>query len=141
MQQILSIVAAATAFATVPAGTGAVAMHAPISVTTCAVNDLYGSTGLDDGPPITYRLLEISFHNTDDAVATQVSFDVSHSGGHSIVIDRGRFSKGVTIAHRFNDDFFDGRGGPDTCTVTAVTFADGRTWTAPDYGTPRAALR
>jgi hypothetical protein len=89
-------------------------------------------------PQVPYRLLELTFHNTDETVATQVAFDVVHGGAHTTVIDRGRFSKGVTIEHQFDDAFADGRG-PDTCAVAAITFADGRRWNAPGYRTTASA--
>jgi hypothetical protein len=109
----------------------------PVVVSTCAVTDLYDSAISPElGPPIAYRMLQLTFTNTDESIATQVSFDVVHRGAHTGVTDRGRFSKGVAIEHTFDDDFSSGYGrAPDVCTVAATTFADGRRWTAPSAET------
>ena len=124
MHQVLSIVAAASLLATVTPETGAIATKSPIVVSTCAVSSVYD--------PYT-MWLQLTFRNTDDVVATQVAFDVTHGDGHTTVVDRGRFSKGVTIERVFFGEFPDGGyyTGLDTCTVAAITFADGRRWTAP----------
>jgi hypothetical protein len=131
MHTIFSIIAAVGSLA-VPQT--AVAANSPIAVSTCAVSDLYGGASLVEfGAPISYRALQLTFLNTDDAVATQVTFDVTHAGAHTTVTDRGRFSKGVAIEHWFYDDFADGYSrSPDVCAVAAITFADGRRWTAPN---------
>ena len=82
--------------------------------------------------------LGLTFTNTDDAVATQVTFDIAHDGTHTMVTDRGRFSRGARIEHNF-DDLFGGYGsGGAQCAVVAVTFADGRRWTAPVMTANRA---
>ena len=135
MQQIFSIMTVATVLATtspVNAGNAGIAAASPVTVSTCAVDDLYNPALLVEfGPPINYRLLSLTFRNTDDVVATQVEFDVSHGGQHTTVIDRGRFSKGVLIEHRFDDEFAEGyTREPDTCVVASITFADGRRWAA-----------
>ncbi|HEV3086095.1 MAG TPA: hypothetical protein VGX96_02635 [Candidatus Elarobacter sp.] len=130
MQHLFSIIAAAGMLSNANV---AATTNAPVAVSTCAVTDLYNPAILAEfGPPIPYKLLQLSFLNTDDTVATQVTFDVTHAGTHTTVIDRGRFSKGVRIEHQFYDDFADDyRSSRDTCTVAAITFADGRRWTAP----------
>ena len=73
---------------------------------------------------------------TDDAPATQVTFNVTHDAENTVVNDRGSFSKGVPIEHLF--DAFSGTydDGPATCAVAAITFAAGHRWTAPGGGTP-----
>ena len=134
MQQFLSLFAAATAFATTTPDTGALAMHSPVAVSTCSVSDLYNVASLAEfGPPIAYRSLQLTFRNTDDAVATQVAFDVTHGGEHTTVIDRGRFSKDVAIEHTFVNEIPEGGYSrtPDVCAVAAITYADGRRWSAP----------
>jgi hypothetical protein len=142
MQHLLSIVAAASALATTAPTTGAIATNAPVAVSTCAISDMYDSAVMVAfGTPIAFRLLQLSFRNTDDAVATQVSFDVVHGGGHTTVVDRGRFSKGVLVEHVFNDEFGDGfERSPDACIVAAITFADGRRWVAPGYATSTSTM-
>jgi hypothetical protein len=111
-----------------------VAMSSPIAVSTCDVTDLYNTASLVEfGSPINFRSLRLTFRNADDAVATEVAFDVRHGGERTTVIDRGRFSKGVAIEHLFVNELPDGGYSriPDSCSVAAVTFADGRRWTAP----------
>ncbi|HEY6237492.1 MAG TPA: hypothetical protein VIW69_20500 [Candidatus Elarobacter sp.] len=135
MQQILSLIAAATTLATTNAGTpgtSGVAVSSPIAVSSCAVANLYDPALLVVfGSPITVRSLSLSFRNTDDVTATQVAFDVVHAGAHTTVIDRGRFSKGALIEHQFDNDFAGAyTREPDTCAVASITFADGRRWTA-----------
>src|ERR1700730_8615450 len=123
MQQIISVIAAATALAT---QTG-IATNAPVAVDTCAVSELVNPAVMGDlGPAITYRMLQLTFTNTADAAATQVQFDVVHDGTHTVVTDRGRFSKGVAIEHIFDDFTGTYRGGDATCSVKTITFADGR---------------
>ena len=131
--QILSIMTAATMLATTSPGNEGIAATTPVTVSACAINDLYNpALMVEFGPPINFRLLSLTFRNTDDVVATQVEFDVSHGGQHTTVIDRGRFSKGVLIEHRFDDEFAGGYSRePDTCVVASITFADGRRWAAP----------
>jgi hypothetical protein len=134
MQHLLSIVTAASALAMQQAG---IATSAPVLVSTCSVSDLYDpAVSPEFGPAISYRLLQLTFLNTDDTPATQVTFDVAHDGTHTTVIDRGRFSRGVSIEHSFDDPT--GRyGGDAQCTVAAITFADGRRWTAPNLAARR----
>ena len=108
-----------------------IATNAPVLVSTCSVSDLYNSAGMAEfGSPISFRLLQLSFLNTDDSAATQVTFDVMRDGTHTMITDRGRFSRGVTI-----DRVFDGGGasalGQTECSVASITFADGHRWTAP----------
>ena len=112
-----------------------IATNAPVVVNACSVSDLYNpAINPDFGPPISYRLLNLTFLNTDDAVATQVTFDITHDDGrHTKIIDSGRFSRGVPIEHSF-DDYTGAYGGGDAaCAVTSVTFADGHRWTPPVF--------
>jgi hypothetical protein len=136
MQQLLSIIAAAGALAMPQAG---ISTSAPVLVSTCSVSDLYDSAGMAEfGTPITLRLLRLSFLNTDDTAATQVTFDIAHDGTHTKVIDRGRFSRGVAIDHLFDDVTAPNGSGRAQCSVAAVTFADGRRWVAPAPSTVRS---
>jgi hypothetical protein len=139
MQHIFSIIAAATALTTPQTG---IVINPPVAVHTCAVSDLYSpALGVEAGPPVVVPLLQLTFINTDDSDATQVTFDVKHGGAHTVVMDRGRFSKGVAIEHSFADDFGNGYDrAPDACAVVAITFADGRRWTAPGGGTTAAVF-
>ncbi len=129
MQHIFAIIAAAGALAMPQTD---IATKAPVAVSTCTLSDLVNPAILAEyGTPIPIRLLQLTFLNTEDTVATQVTFDVTHDGEHATVTDRGHFSKGVPIEHIF-DDFTGTYGsGPTACAVSAITFADGRRWTAP----------
>lgn len=129
MQDLLPLVAAVGALATPQTG---IATTAPVLVSTCAVTDLYNpATNPEFGSNISYRTLQLTFQNTDESAAALVTFDVTHDGTHTKVIDRGRFTRGVPIEHTFSD-FTGTYGSSDAqCTVTAITFADGRKWTAP----------
>ncbi len=132
MQQMISILAAVTSLAMPQMS---MTNNAPVAVSTCVVSDLidspmYGDSG---AAPISYRVLQLSFSNTQDELATRVTFNVQHAGQQSRIVDNGRFSKDIPIEHVFDD--FNGTygAGPTTCTVAAVTYADGSTWT-PDRG-------
>jgi hypothetical protein len=139
MQHIFSIIAAASALSTPQTG---IVTNPPVAVSTCAVSELNTpAIGVEYSSPPASRILQLTFTNTDDSDATQVTFDVKHGGDHTVVMDRGRFSKGVAIQRVFDDDF--GRGysrAADECAVVGVTFADGRHWTAPRGGTTTAAV-
>ena len=131
MQNIFAIIAAAGALTMPQTG---IATSAPVAVSTCAISAVYTPSSIVDFggfiPSTSSRALELTFLNTDDAIATQVTFDVTHDGTHATVTDSGRFSKGVAIEHSY-DGVAGAYGSPAVCSVTAVTFADGRRWTAP----------
>jgi hypothetical protein len=132
MQHFLSVIAAVGSLAVPQSG---MTNNAPIAVSTCSVSDLFNpAIAADLGPPISYRTLWVTFSNTQDGVATKVTFDVLRDGTHSTVTERGHFSKGVPIEHFFDEYNGSGSQGPAVCTVAAVTFADGSTWTPPANG-------
>ncbi|HZX67416.1 MAG TPA: hypothetical protein VFE70_00965 [Candidatus Elarobacter sp.] len=129
MQHVFSIIAAAAALSAPQTG---IVQNAPVAISTCAVSELVNPAILAEyGPPIATRMVQLSFVNTDDAVATEVTFDLSHDGAHSTVTDRGRFSKGVPIERLFDGLGSTDGGGVAACAVVSVTFADGHRWTAP----------
>jgi len=139
MHHILSVIAAASALATPQTG---IATNAPVAVSTCAVTDLINPALMAEfGPPISSRMLQVSFLNTADAAATQVTFDVLHDGTHTMVIDRGRFSKGARVEHVFDDLNGIFSGDDAVCSVAAVTFADGHSWSASGGTAAPAAFR
>ncbi len=128
MHQIFSVIAAASAL-TMPQTS--VAANAPIAVSTCTITELVSHALMAEiVATVPVRMLRLSFVNGADAAATQVTFDVAHDGVRTTMIDRGRFSKGVPIEHLFDDVSGTYGDGGAICTVTAVTFADGRRWTA-----------
>jgi hypothetical protein len=136
MQHLFTVIGAVAALASPQTGVAAqqtgIATHAPVAVSTCAVTDLISSASYAEfGPPFSSRTLQLSFVNTNDIAATQVTFDVVSGGARATITDRGRFTKGAPIDRLFGDLAGPGGDGPATCTVTAVTFADGSSWTAP----------
>lgn len=129
MQHLLPIIAAVGALGAPQTG---IATNAPVLVSTCSVIDLYNpATNPEFGGNISYRTLQLTFRNTDESAAMVVAFDVTHDGTHTKIVDRGRFSRGVPIEHTFGDFAGTYGAGDAQCTVTAITFADGRKWTAP----------
>lgn len=129
MQNFLSIVAAASALTMPQSG---IATTAPVAVSTCTVTDPQNFASLlDFGTPIAYPMLELSFLNTDDTPATQVTFDVAAGARHGTLTDTGRFTRGATIERIYDDVTGTYGSSRAVCTVTAITFADGRRWTAP----------
>jgi hypothetical protein len=119
-----------------------ITVSSPVIVSTCQVTNLYESVTLEEfGPPIASSSLALDFRNTDDSVATQVTFDVTHGGKHTTVVDRGRFSKGVLIERNISADYADVYSRePDTCAVASITFADGRRWSAGASGIAASAM-
>ncbi len=140
MQHIFAIIAATGALTMPQTG---IATNAPVAVSTCSVSDFLNTASVAEfGLTTPYRMLQLSFANTDDVVATQVTFDVMRDGSHTMVTDRGRFSKGVSIERLFDGNTGSYGDGAASCTVAAVTFADGRHWTAPGGpATTAATLR
>jgi hypothetical protein len=142
MQNFISIIAAAGALTMPQMG---IVTNPPVAVNSCAVRDLDNpAIGAEFGSPGPHPILQLTFTNTADAVATNVTFDVKHGGADTVVMDHGRFSTGVPIEHTFDDDEDDFGNGyaraGDSCSVVAVTFADGSRWTAPGRGMATAAM-
>ncbi len=144
MQHLITVLGAVAALASPESGVAAqqtgIVTHAPVAVSTCAVTDLISSaTYAEFGPPFSSRTLQLSFVNTNEIAATRVTFDVASGGAHATITDSGRFTKGAQIERFFGDLAGSGSDGPATCTVTAVTFADGSRWAAPADRTSVAA--
>ena len=138
MQHIITVIGAAASLAMPQTS---MTTNLPVAVNACAVSELLPGTSPELGPPVSYRMLQLTFSNARDGVATRVTFDVLHDGTHTSVTDYGRFTKGVPIEHRF--DYFGGGYGDGSavCTVAAVTFADGTSWSAPRGGAAAVAVR
>ncbi|HEX3463262.1 MAG TPA: hypothetical protein VHS78_04300 [Candidatus Elarobacter sp.] len=69
-----------------------------------------------------------------------MTFDVTHGGKHTTVVESGRFSKGVLIERNISADYADVYSRqPDTCAVASIAFADGRRWTASASGITASA--
>ncbi len=98
----------------------------PVSVLLCAMGapPIPTSNGSRSGPPtpIIGRTLSITFRNDGAAVLREVAFSVVHDGARFTIVDRGRFSPGVIIAHQFSVLQADSSlAGEAACTVTDQT--------------------
>ena len=81
------------------------------------------SAAVTDGIAITYT-------NAGTQVADRVAFDVNYRGQRDKIVDVGKFSPNVQIAHTFGN--YEGLAflgqTPDSCRVEAVRFVDGHVW-------------
>ena len=79
--------------------------------------------------------VEITFVNRTSQLATNVTFKVTNNGRTDTLEARGKYAEGKKIITRFPNfagtDYF--RDEPDACKLAHVTFADGSTWTAPEF--------
>lgn len=75
--------------------------------------------------------LWVNFQNTGDGAITAVTFDAVHAGEHLVLTDKGRFTKGADVKHELVGVAKDWHGDPglNSCNVTAIHFADGRSET------------
>ena len=74
--------------------------------------------------------IRIAFVNQDVKPISAVSFDVTDDRVTTEIEDRGTFSGGVAIDHRFDARDFSNAFAGVTCTVEHVLFADGTNWNA-----------
>lgn len=74
--------------------------------------------------------LAITYTNAGPQVADRVAFDVNYRGQRDKIVDVGKFSPNVSIAHTFGN--YEGLAflgqTPDSCHVEAVRFVDGHVW-------------
>jgi hypothetical protein len=139
MLHIFSVIAAATAVAMPQTG---IATSAPLAVNTCSLVDTISPALMAEfGSFNPSRLLRLTFVNAADTTATQVSFDVTHDGARTTIVDRGRFSTGVPIEHLFDDLAGTDGSGNVVCSVRSITYADGHRWVAPASAATDTALR
>jgi hypothetical protein len=112
---------------TLAALTLALAMANPITIATCAVDPIVFQTSGDvTTQEIIGRQVHISFVNTGSQPISSVAFAVNQDGKTSTILDRGTFSPGIPISHYWRGD----REAEDvSCSVEAVLFADGTSWT------------
>ena len=74
--------------------------------------------------------VEISFVNHAVKPISLVSIDVTDGSVTSRVVDKGTFSNGVAIDHRFDARNFPSAFASVSCSVQSVLFADGTAWMA-----------
>ncbi len=76
--------------------------------------------------------LAITYQNVGTTVADRVAFEVNYRGQRDKIVDVGKFSPNVSIAHTFGN--YEGLAylgqTPDSCRVAAVRFVDGHVWHA-----------
>jgi hypothetical protein len=104
----------------------ALAMRAPVDITTCEVLSPTPALNIgDDGVPSEQsgNELHIRFSNRGAQPITRIVFDL---GDGSRVADVGTFAPGVTIDHTFEI----GPGDANACAVDSVAFADHTDWEA-----------
>ena len=95
----------------------------PVQLATCKVSTPTTLQG-DNGPTtVGGYAVQVRFSNTAPEPISRVTFTLDDG---TKVIDVGTFSPGVTIDHTFGLASSDAT----SCTVTAVTFADGAIWDA-----------
>ncbi len=74
--------------------------------------------------------VEISFVNQNVKPVSLVAIDVTGGGITSRIEDRGTFSRGIEIDHRFQARDFPSAFASVSCSVRSVFFADGTNWNA-----------
>jgi hypothetical protein len=99
----------------------------PVNIATCTVDPVVMQTSGDASTQeIIGKQIHISFVNTGNEPISSVAFAVNQDGKTSTILDRGTFSPGVAISHYWRGD----READDvSCSVNAVLFADGSSWT------------
>ena len=143
-RSLLAVSASVAALASV-AGAAAAQSAAPVSITSCTVlraaplrpaypnywYSYYGAQFPRHSLPITDGLA-ITYQNVGTAVADRVAFEVDYRGQRDKIVDVGKFSPNVSIAHTFGN--FEGLAylgqTPNSCRVAAVRFVDGHVWHA-----------
>jgi hypothetical protein len=100
----------------------ALASGAPIALATCEVSQPVAILDNDDGPtPVGAPALHVRFSDIAPEPISRVTFTLADGAA---INDVGIFSPGVAIDHNFRVAGSAGR----SCVVSAVTFADGTTW-------------
>ncbi len=112
---------------TLAALTFALTVANPVNIATCSVDPVVMQTSGDTTTQeIIGKQILISFVNTGSESISSVSFAVNEDGKTRTILDRGTFSPGVAISHYWRGD----RELDDvSCSVNAVLFADGTSWT------------
>jgi hypothetical protein len=97
----------------------------PVRLAACNVSTPTTLQG-DNGPTtVGAYAVAVRFSNTAPEPISHVTFTLDDG---TKVIDVGMFSPGITIDHTFGLP----SSNATSCSVTAVTFADGTTWNAND---------
>jgi hypothetical protein len=112
---------------TLAALTLALTMANPINIATCSVDPVVTQSG---GDVITQEIIatqiHVSFTNAGSKPISSVAFAVDEDGTTTTIVERGTFSPGVAIERYWRGD----RSlQAVSCSVNAVLFADGTSWT------------
>ena len=126
----LAIPSAALAQTETGMSSGAPAERA-VHVVSCALdptaNVVNSADGVDTSAPLTISNIHVAFTNRAGATADSVAFAISYGGQQRVIVDKGHFSPGATIDHRFlafgAEPFLSET--PDSCTIASVHFEDG----------------
>lgn len=73
---------------------------------------------------------EISFVNQGVEPVSDITIEITQGSLTSMIEDRGLFSSGVQINHRFDARMFPNASAGVNCSVQSVLFADGTSWDA-----------
>jgi hypothetical protein len=138
---IMKIAAALSlTLAAAPVAASAQTSSAPITITSCRVQQYQGVQNRRFWYPWSSRPygsiytdgLEISYVNQSPLTASRVVFSVNYRGDIEHVVDAGTFSSGVSIDHTFGQ--FTGLAflgtRPNSCRVAAVRYTNGTAWRA-----------
>ena len=117
----LAALAATVAISTTPAAQNQV----PVGLTRCDVVETQQALPFDGVGP-TLDTLAVSFVNRAGLTAKDVRITVSYGGVAQTIDDRGTFSPNIAIEHSFGTGA--SAAEAPTCSVAAVTFADGSVW-------------
>jgi hypothetical protein len=114
----LLVCLAATSFAATAAVRAAVSASEPVQVVECRI---YNRMSYVDP----YRPVTITFVNRGDVSVDAVRFTIEYAGRTATLVDRGTFSKDVTIEHPFRAFWNVPYAGavPQKCVVDSVHYA------------------
>ncbi|MGC2130112.1 MAG: hypothetical protein WA629_08450 [Candidatus Aquilonibacter sp.] len=104
----------------------------PVRVASCALEPAAPAIDLPYSPAVASGAAStvISFVNEAPATVASVTFDVSDGRTTSQIVDKGTFSSGVAIDHRFITPEFGNNLSGLSCSVKSVAFTDGSLWQA-----------
>lgn len=117
----------------------------PIRIDSCDVKKLNSQTGFGNlfvnGKG--YNFFNVTFTNTANVTAKRVVFQIEFENSRYVVGDDGSYAAGDQVTHHLRDRGSDvqafarpGGSGPTVCSVLAVSFGDGTSWSAPTAAMP-----
>jgi hypothetical protein len=105
-----------------------------VRIAACSVQPqiAYTQSGDDEhtiSPEIVGENLNVKFSNTTNKQISAVTFDVTDGNQTKQVVDAGKFSPGILIAHSLELPVSD--SDDISCRVSSIAFSDGSTWRMP----------